>query len=107
MLECGGCGNKKAHRTRTLCHQGGLIEGCDLCMGLSTAGTALPDTFLGGGGGLQTDENIVDKQGREVPFSSKREKAAIMKELGLKQADSSERNHGARPETTKRRTYFT
>lgn len=108
MLECSGCGNKSAHRTRTMFTEGGKIEGCDECMGLSTAGTGSPDVYLGGGGGTQTDENLVDpKSGKEVPFSSKREKAEVMKRLGVRQADSAERQGGLRESTDKKRTYFT
>lgn len=107
MLECSGCGNKEAHHTRTVYGQFGRVEGCEDCMGLSTSTTAIPDVYLGSSGGLQTDENICDpKTGENPTFSSKREKAALMKKFGLRQADSAERQHGARPETNTKRTYF-
>ena len=55
--------------------------------------------------GITTDPNIYDPDTKsEVPYSTPGEKAAAMKRLNIKQADSAERIHGARNET-KRRTY--
>ena len=53
--------------------------------------------------GVTTDPNICDpKTGKEIPYSSAGEKAAIMKQLGIRQAESAERNHGSRNEVTRR-----
>lgn len=79
---------------------------CDVCGNLPPVW--LPDVYLGGPGGTpRTDPNLCDpKTGREISFSTKREKAAVMKYLGLQQARSAERQHGARNETGPRKTYF-
>ena len=102
-MVCGTCGNKHAHRINIGHYNDVRYELCDQCGKLPAMW--LPDVFLGGKGGIQTDENLCDKNGKEIPFSTKREKAAIMRMLKVRQADSAERQHGSRNET-KRRTYF-
>lgn len=102
-MHCNGCGSDVAARTRTGFHDGKIWEVCDICGKIPAVW--MPDVFLGGNGGVQTDENLCDKSGNPIPFQTKREKAAIMNMLGLRQADSAERQHGSRNET-KRRKYF-
>lgn len=81
-------------------------EVCDICS--NTPPVWLPDVFLGGPGGTpQTDDTLCDpKTGKNIPFSTKREKAVIMNMLKVRQSDSAEHQHGSRNET-KRKTYFT
>lgn len=66
------------------------------------------DVYIGSGGGIKTDENLCDpKTGREIPFHTKQDKAVVMKMLGLRQAESAERQHGSRNEMfLHRKKYF-
>lgn len=99
MYHCDGCGSDKAHKVRTKIHPDTLekLEWCNECSDIGSGGVGIPDVYIGSKGGLQTDMNLHDpKTGRPIPFSTKREKAAIMKQLGLKQANNAERHHGAR-----------
>lgn len=78
---------------------GKLWEYCDMCAHLPPVW--LPDVYLGGPGGTpRTDENLVNpKTGVPIEFSTKREKAAIMRMLNVRQADSAEHQHGGRNES--------
>lgn len=54
-----------------------------------------PDVFFDKSKGAnQTDPNLVDRYKGKIPFSSKREKAAILKRLKLREAGDKE--HGSR-----------
>jgi len=98
-MVCSGCGNKEAYRTRSIASMGGVIEVCNECGGLRASDTSVPDLYLGSKGGEQTCENICDpKTGEPVPFSSKREKKAVMDKLNLTMHPSAERQHGSRNE---------
>ncbi len=91
---CRGCGADDAYMVRTYLDG---TEICDRCTGIRPTGT--PDVFIGSKGGEQTDSNICDpKTGQPIPFSSKREKKAIMDKLKIKQHPSAERTHGSRNE---------
>jgi len=102
-MVCDTCGNKHAARLRIGYHNDVRYELCDECGKIPSVW--LPDVFLGGKGGIQTDETLCGKDGIPIPYSTKREKAAIMKMTGVRQATGAEWNHGSRNET-KRRTYF-
>lgn len=92
---CGGCGYTLATGVRIgRDNDGTRWEICDHCSNIKFHG--LPDVYLGSKGGIQTDENLCGKDGKPIPFSTKREKAAIMKHLGVRQADSAEKYHGSR-----------
>jgi len=92
---CSGCGNKHAYRINS----GEGWEICNQCGDLRAGDTCQPDLYLGGKGGIQTCENICDpKTGKPIPFSTKREKKAIMDKLKLRPAASAEKYHGARNE---------
>ena len=94
MASCRGCGSTTSYMTRT--YEDGS-EICDQCTAIRPTG--VPDIYLGSRGGLQTDENLCDrKTGEPIPFSTKREKKAIMDKLKLVQHPSAERTHGARNE---------
>ena len=96
MFTCTNCGNTKAYGYRCGFTTQGKWEECDKCTDMRF--TAQPDVYFRSNGGIQTDPNICDKQGREIPFSCKRTKLAAMKEAGVRQAQSAERQHGARNE---------
>ena len=98
-MHCNTCGSDKAARIRMGIDSktGKLWELCDICGQVPSVW--LPDVFLGNGGGVQTDENLCDpKTGVPIPFSTKREKAELMRKLNVRQADCAERQHGARNE---------
>lgn len=100
---CTTCDNQHAARLQGRIVDGKYIEICDAC---GAAPVWLPDVYLGSKGGIQTDPQLVNPDtGKEIPFSTKREKAAVMKMLKLRQADQAEKQHGSRLEV-KRRTYF-
>lgn len=107
MAHCDGCGTDEAIVTRTTISGNNLIRSCDICSSVRAGDAGLPDVYIGGKGGLQTCENLCDpKTGNPIPFSSKKEKAAIMKNLHLTQHPSSERRHGYRNEKyLKKRIY--
>lgn len=104
-MECQTCNEKLAARLRYFFFNGKMESVCDRCGDVPAVW--LPDVYLGGPGGTpRTDPNLVDpKTLREMPFSTKREKAVVMKYLNVRQADTAERIHGSRNET-KRRTYI-
>ena len=104
---CNGCKSTVAARVKGWIDEETkqYVECCDVCTKL--AAVWLPDVYLGGvGGSVRTDENLCNDKGQPIPFTTKREKAAIMKMLKVRQADSAEHNHGSRNEI-KRKTYFT
>ena len=98
-MTCSGCGSTKASILHIVTTESGLLENCDICSSAKAGDANQPDVYLGSKGGIQTCENICDpKTGQPVPFSSKREKKAIMDRLKLRQADSAEKQHGYRNE---------
>jgi hypothetical protein len=98
-MHCNGCNSDIASRTRTGISGGKLWEVCDICGKIPPVWN--PDVYLGNvGGSEQTDENLCNPTtGVPYPFSTKREKAAIMRMLHLQQAESAEHVHGARNES--------
>jgi hypothetical protein len=107
-MKCNTCGTDLAARVRMGIDSktGKVWEFCDLCGNVPAV--SIPDVYLGSGGGYQTDENLCNpKTGVPIPFSTKREKLAIMKMMNVKQADCAERQHGARNEMyLHRKTYI-
>jgi hypothetical protein len=96
-MHCENCGATDAVGIRIGYTNGVKWEICDRCSDIKFR--AMPDVYFGNKSGIQTDPNLCDKTtGKEIPFSSKREKAAIMKHLGLRQSVSAEKQHGARNE---------
>lgn len=62
------------------------IERCSECAVESMPALA-PDVYFDGSKGAnQTDPNLCNREGQPIPFSSKREKAAILKQNGLQEA---------------------
>jgi hypothetical protein len=103
MAYCGACGNEKAYHVQIkFTKKDGKLESCDRC-----GASSLPanyDVYLGTKGGIQREENLADPEtGHPIPYTTKAEKAAIMKRLGLK--ESGDKVGGAR-NINKRRTYF-
>lgn len=91
---CGTCGAVSYHYWRVTFADGQRYESCSECSKTSTPGLS-PDVFFDGSkGAFQTDPNLCERNGNPIPFSSKREKAAIMRRLGLREAGDKE--HGSR-----------
>lgn len=105
-MHCNGCDSDQAAHTKTGCKPDGTLwEICDICS--NVAPVWLPDMYLGTSGGIQTDENLCGDDGNPIPFQTKREKAIIVKQLGLRQSESAERQHGMRNEShLHRKKYF-
>jgi hypothetical protein len=83
-MNCRGCGNKAAYHTRSYVDRSGIQEVCNVCGDLSLADSAVPDVYLGKGG--KNFANLCDDMGRPYEISSKRQKAAVMKKLGVSEA---------------------
>ena len=94
-MVCEGCGFKYAARVRKWVDEatGNVITACDECGKVPSVW--LPDAYLGGRGGTRTSEHLADpKTGKPIPYSSKREKAAVMRMLGVREAGDAK--HGSK-----------
>lgn len=89
------CGATNWHYWRVKYHDKyGRVESCSECSNDKTPQLS-PDVYFDASKGAnQTDPNLCDRYKGPIPFSSKREKAAIMKQMGLREAGDKE--HGAR-----------
>ncbi len=73
---------------------GDRLQYCSSCFSGGVPSLA-PDVYFDSSKGAnQIDPNLCDRYKGPIPFSSKREKAAIMKHLGLREAGDKE--HGSR-----------
>ncbi len=91
---CGTCGAVSYHYWRMTFANGEKYEACSECSKTSTPGLS-PDVYFDGSKGAnQTDPNLCDRYKGPIPFSSKREKAAILRQLGLQ--EDGDKSHGAR-----------
>lgn len=99
-MNCSTCKTTVAARVRGWIDKvtNTYVEACDLCSRIPSFW--MPDVYLGTKGGIQTDDNLCNPTtGQPIPFQTKREKAAIMRMLNVRQADSAEHQHGARNES--------
>jgi len=109
-MKCNGCGSNTAAWARMGFSEGKMYEVCDVCSNVAApwnpdVAMSYPDQYKDGH--VIRDPNLCDKKGQPIPFSSKREKAIIMKQLGVRQALSAEKVHGARNEShLHRKRYF-
>lgn len=101
---CEGCGNKTAVRVRVGYNKDGTKwEVCDECGRVPPVW--LPDVYLESGGGVRTNEALWNREkNKPFEYTTKREKAAIMKMLNVSEAG--DHNHGARNESYRRRKYI-
>lgn len=92
---CGTCGSVTYYHWRLGIDKDGVrSEACNDCVKMPTPNLG-PDVYFDKSkGSNQTDPNLCDRYKGPIPFSSAREKAAIMKQLGLREAGDKE--HGAR-----------
>lgn len=103
-MKCNTCGNPVAARVRIgLNPDGTKWELCDECGKIPAVW--LPDVFLESGGGVKSNDGLWNsKENRPFEYTTKREKAVIMKQLGL--SESGDYQHGARNESYRRRKYI-
>ncbi len=92
---CDNCGAESHHFYR-VCFtlKGERYSECSECSNRATPSLS-PDVYFDKSkGAFQTDPNLCDRRTGPIPFSSKREKAQIMKRLGVREAGDKE--HGSR-----------
>ena len=92
---CGTCASVSYYYWRVkIDKDGNRAQYCSSCFD-GTVPSLSPDVYFDKSKGAnQTDPNLVDRYKGPIPFSSKREKAAILKRLGLREAG--DKDHGAR-----------
>lgn len=107
-MECRGCGNKEAVRTKTTYSTSEIKETCDKCSPAKLGGYLI-DVWYGYGSGEHSEENIAypkghPKEGSPIPFYDKRSKLEAMKIAGV--IEAGDKIHGTRNEShLKRRIY--
>ncbi len=92
---CGSCNSTDYYYSRfKFCDDGSVLQYCNSCSDGGIPSLA-PDVYFDPSKGAnQTDPNLCDRYTGPIPFSSKREKAAILKRLGLQEAG--DKVHGSR-----------
>lgn len=91
---CSGCGATNYYHWGKVYTPDGDYEHCSECSKQGTPGLS-PDVYFDSSkGSFQTDPNLCDRYKGPIPFSSKREKADVMRRLGLREAGDKE--HGGR-----------
>ena len=92
---CKGCGADNYYYWRMITNdKGDRFEECSECSARNIPNLA-PDVYFDSSKGInQTDPNLCDRYTGPIPFSSKREKAAILKRLGLQ--EDGDKKHGSR-----------
>ncbi len=91
---CKGCGSVNYYYWRMVIDKGERYEQCSECSRTATPSLS-PDVYFDGKlGANQIDPNLCDRYTGPIPFSSKREKAAILKRLGLQ--EDGDKRHGGR-----------
>lgn len=83
MASCANCGNKEATRWKITWAKEGPREECDRC-GKSAYNSWVPDVCWPG---MHTDANIVDNMGNPILLESRRHKAQLMRERGMREAN--------------------
>lgn len=92
---CDTCGSTDYYYWRSVVSGNGNRS--QFCSDCSSGGvpSLSPDVYFDSSKGAnQIDPNLADRYTGPIPFSSKREKAAILKRLGLREAGDKE--HGSR-----------
>jgi len=91
---CQTCGSTDYTFFRGIASSKGYYSVCEKCDKSVTA-PWMPDAYFDESKGAnQTDPNLCGKDGKRIPFSSKREKAVILKQLNLREAG--DKRHGGR-----------
>lgn len=88
------CGSVTYNECRVKFDTDGRYMSCNHCSN-TPVNTLIPDVYFDKSKGAnQTDPNLCDRYKGPIPFSSKREKAVIMKQLGLR--EDGDKKHGSR-----------
>lgn len=87
---CRTCQSEAYHINTCLDDNGDFIDTCDRC-GASNADTDIPDVYWPGH--EYESPNLCDKMGKPYKLTSKREKARVMKEIGVRELG--DKHHGA------------
>lgn len=91
---CKNCGSANYYYWRKIVSEAYEAEECSECSSGRTPALS-PDVYFDSSkGAFQTDPNLCDRHTGPIPFSSKREKAAILKRLNLREAG--DKQHGGR-----------
>lgn len=91
---CGSCGATNYYYYRVTWSNHEKYETCSQCSTGPTPNLS-PDVYFNPKEGrIQTNPNLCDRNGTPIPYSSKREKAAIMKRLGV--VEAGDKKHGSR-----------
>lgn len=90
---CSNCGATQYYGFKVVYTKEGRFQTCSNCDKISCN---IPDVYFDSSKGAnQIDRNLVDrKTGKPIPFSSKREKAAVLKKLNL--GEAGDKIHGGR-----------
>ena len=89
MSECANCGNQSATRWKLTFSKEGRFEECDQCS-KGSFNTGIPDVYWPGH--QHKDSNIVDLSGNEILLESRRHKAELLRERGMREGN--DRVHG-------------
>jgi RNA polymerase subunit RPABC4/transcription elongation factor Spt4 len=101
-MKCRGCKSVSSIEVRTQYQNGKVYEYCDRCGSFSLTG--IPDVYFRGPEFCKELGDPKDpKKWMGQHIGSKREKARILKELGLQEAG--DYRHGARAEVYKQKLY--
>ncbi len=91
---CASCGATNYYHWAIAYTSQGNFESCSECSKEGTPALS-PDVYFDSKqGSFQVDPNLADRYTGPIPFSSKREKAAILKRLGLQ--EDGDKKHGSR-----------
>lgn len=84
MSNCAGCGNMDPIHTITSFAYGEKYERCEACGATGDGLPTLPDVYFTGK--TQKFANLCDDMGRPYEITSKRQKAQVMRQLGVSEA---------------------
>lgn len=80
-MMCSGCNNEKAYQTHGyVSAEGFYVECCDQCGNLSSSDASIPDVFWNG--------RPYKSEALGVEFTSRSQKARVMKEMGVSELGS-------------------
>lgn len=94
---CSNCQSQDYYASRYRFTKDGTVMTCSECD--KQKFEAIPDVYLEGKGGYRTCEALVGRDNKPIPYSTKKEKAAIMKQLCVREV-------GRHPGSSAKRTFF-
>lgn len=104
-MVCEGCKATDAARVRVFFIEQQMVKVCDRCADVPSVW--LPDAYLGSGSGERRSEHLADPEtGQAIPYSSKRQKAVIMRQLNVFEAGDAKRGNKNDNYSHKTRKHF-